>query len=126
MRSSVTAALVVVLLLPSLARAQAPTGPTSPVADAVTVTRAAQDAVEDVVLTRVIVSLKLSASQMGELLPLLQDAQTRLQTLDRENADAIGRHQKPLEEARNQLLAGKSVSSRAETQYAETVKLAET
>jgi hypothetical protein len=129
MRTTAAITLTLLLLGPSLSRAQSPTAspaPTTSSAEAAAVTRAAQEAAEDVVLTRVLAGLQLTPSQLTELLPFLEDAQRRLQALESESADAIARHKPALEEARNQFLAGKTPSTRAEIQYAETVQLGQT
>jgi hypothetical protein len=126
MRSFVTAGLAVLLLFPTLAIAQTARTPQTPAADPALVARAAQEAAEDLTLTRVLVGLRLTPAQLADLLPLLQDAQRRLQALDQENAESIARHKGALEEERKQLLAAKSASPRVQTKYLETLALAET
>src|SRR5262245_57804260 len=116
MRYAPAATLAALILSPSFAWAQARSAPPTPTAavDAAAVTRTAQDAAEDVALTRVLAALQLTQTQMSELLPSLEDAQNRLQSLDRENADAVARHKQALAEVRDQLVSGKAPSTRAE------------
>jgi hypothetical protein len=128
MRYALAATLAAVWFFPSLARAQAPgsPAPSASLVEPVAADRLAQEAAEDLLLTKAFAGLQLSRDQLREILPLVADAQTRMQALERENAAAIGRHRDALVSARDQLLAGRTVSTRAEAQYAETIALAET
>src|SRR5436190_546429 len=73
---------------------------------------------EDVALLKALMSLGLSRTQLSDLLPALQSAQTRLAAQDAKEAAKLAAWKSSLEQARRDLLAGTGSGSRATQQFA--------
>jgi hypothetical protein len=87
--------------------------------DAAAVDRDAQQALqvaEDLRVLEALNPLKLSASQIGELIPVLDGAQARLKQLQAEKKRALANWKTSLDQAREQALQGGKPSSRLQQQ----------
>jgi hypothetical protein len=139
MRLNVTIGLLagLVALMPVAVRAQqsGPAGVADPgggrtapaasaaAADPAAAAQEALQAAEDLAVTRVIVGLRLTMSQMRTLLPVLEGAQSKLKQQDEEARRALAPLQPRLEETRRALIAGKDASTRAEGRVAEQIRV---
>jgi hypothetical protein len=118
MKNAVTGILILLAtgIATGPAAAQAPSG-LSPAA-ASGAAAEAFEAAEDLAILKAVTSLQLTRAQLAELLPVLRGAQARLTELDTKLTEKLAAHRTPLEQARQDLLAGKSSGARAEQQYA--------
>jgi hypothetical protein len=111
--------LALSLIIPAAAATEAPLpAPDSVVADA-------EAAAEALAVAKVFAGLRLGETQLRELLPLLEGAQTRLRELERSIGAGLAAHTAALTEVRARLYAGKPGSERAETAYDEALKSVE-
>jgi hypothetical protein len=122
-RGVLVAGLSVSLLLPTLA-ANAQGGAAAP--DLPKVTQEIRDAQEDLILVRALAALKLTATQLRQLLPTLQMAQDKLKAQDAADATKLKAHQAALEAALKQALAGSQVPAKAEENYRQSLQSIQT
>jgi hypothetical protein len=82
---------------------------------------AAQEALaasEDLAILKALAPLQLTRTQLSDLLPALQGAQAKLAELDAKEAAKLAAWRSSLEQARKDLLTGKSSGARASDQFA--------
>lgn len=109
-------AAALVPALPVFAQQQAP---------AVEPEQAAKDAetaAEEVLLTRVFTLIQLTPAQAGRLLPVLEQAQTRLTGLDNQEQRAVAALKSGAEDARNRAAAGQTPAPTIEQRTAATLR----
>jgi hypothetical protein len=89
-------------------------------ADGDATSRAAQEtaaAAEEIAVVRALAPFQLTRSQLATLLPALESARTRLTDLDEKEQARLAGQSAALEQAKSELLAGKSTGSRTLEQF---------
>lgn len=91
--------------------------PTTPAPSPSSAAIEAATAAEDVAVLKALAAVGLTRSQLAQLLPSLRGAQERLTEFEAQEGAKLATHRAPLEQARQDLLAGKGSGLRAQEQF---------
>jgi hypothetical protein len=109
------ATALVALAAPLATRAAAAT--TAPATAAAPAAQQTASLAEDLAVLKALAPLGLSRSQLAQLLPSLRGAQARLAEFDARETEKLAAFRGSLEQAKRDLLAGKSSGTRAQEQF---------